>query len=318
MFKLTKVGNIGNAITRFGGRVWLKARGHAPEILFVAGCIGFGLTIASAIKDTMTVEPILDEHIDKAEAIKAKVEANEIEPAVAKKATRDIYGHTALRFAKHYGKTMVAAGLTMAAFGGSFSIMRGRYVGAMSLAAATARSYEQYRARVKADQGEEKDMEYFTGKKSEDCGYEVTTDDGKGNVATEVCKDLRRYCDMAELESNLGYDIILSSADDPYFFDENDLKGTENRIMTQVRYGNDILMRIRGWFGLDEFLKSINKQVTITSKALAWRKENGPITCDIQRIWYQDMLGMSHPAMILHLNINPELMAIEDLPIPKI
>lgn len=318
MFKLSKVGDISNAITRFGGRVWLKARGHAPEILFVAGTVGFVLTIASAIKDTTTVEPILDEQLKKSAEIKAKAAAGEIEPKVAKKATRDIYGQTALRFAKHYGRTAVAAGLTMAAFGGSFSIMRGRYVGAMSLAAATARSYERYRERVKADQGEEKDMEYFTGKKTEDCGYEITTDDGKGNVTTEAYQDLRRYCELAELESNQGYDVVLSSADDSYFFDENDLKGTENRIMCQVKYANDVLMRIRGWFGFDELLKSIHKQVTISSKALAWRKENGPITCDIKRIWYQDMLGMSHPAMILHFNIDPEKMAIEDLPIPKI
>ena len=312
--------NVLNVITRAGGRVWLKARGHAPAILFIAGTAFLGLTVASAIKDTMTAEPILDKHEDQLAQIEFDKNQGKIDEDAAKKAARNAHISMAIDFAKHYGRTAVLVGLTLASYGGSYSILHRRYTGAMLAAAAVTESYEKYRKRVREDQGAEKDMEYYTGHKLVEEAEIVKTPNDDGVEEETVVHDLKRYCDMAELESTLGYSVVLSAADGSWIFDENDLAGSERLVRTQVNYGNNVL-NTRGWFGFDEMLKSLHKQVTITSKALAWRRENGPITCDIQRIWYNDKpdgTGTSHPAFILNFNIDPEKMAIEDLPIPKI
>ena len=309
-----------NTITRAGGRIWLKAKGHAPAILFIAGTAFLGLTIASAIKDTMTAEPILDEHEDKLAQIEFDKNQGTIDDEEAKKAVRGAHISMAIAFAKHYGRTAFLAGLTLASYGGSYSIMHRRYTGAMLAAAAVTDSYEKYRERVREDQGAEKDLEYYTGQKLSEEAEIVKTVDENGEETENVVHDLKRYCDLAELESHTGYDVVLSSGDGAWIFDENDLQGSERLVNQIVNYANNVL-KTRGWYGFDEMLKSLKKQVTITSKALAWRNENGPIVCDIQRLWYNDKpdgSGSAHPAFLLHFNIDPKLMAIEDLPIPKI
>lgn len=172
-------------------------RQASPYILFGIGLISFGGTLATAIKATMKLEPILDAHRIERANIKHSIsqaeelteDATELEnlPKVEKKEVRKLYFHTVGKIGRLYAPTAALGALSLGSFTASAGILRGRYLMACGALERVTEAFEDYRHRVVEDVGEEKDLEYFYGLDKDK--ITVEEEDAESGKTKKVKKD---------------------------------------------------------------------------------------------------------------------------------
>lgn len=160
----------------------LTIKKHSPEILMVVGGASLLGAVGTAIWKTATCETILDEHEERMNECKDKVERAKIKAEESngeiiytdEDAANDLKGYTIKNYAKTVGKMawhyLPTIGLTIASgasFLGAFCIIKGRYSAMASAFAVTASAFEAYRKRVIEEEGEERDLYYRYGVKKE-------------------------------------------------------------------------------------------------------------------------------------------------------
>lgn len=154
---------ISNAVTSKVGRQILLTQKHSPTIMLVGGAVGFAATVVLASKATLKMDGILKE----AEADRAKierVEAEHPEKYTAEDAAQDrklSRVKLAIEVAKAYAPAVIVGGVSLALFTGAHMILTKRLAGVTALAAGLDKAFKEYRARVVADQGADKDAEYL-------------------------------------------------------------------------------------------------------------------------------------------------------------
>jgi len=153
---------LSNAVTSKVGRQILLTQKHSPTLMLAAGAVGFVATTVLASKATLKMDGILKE----AEADRAKIEKAETEHPekyTAEDAAQDrklSKVKLAIEVTKAYAPA-VAVGLgTLSLFVGAHVILTKRVAGLTAAYAAVDKAFKEYRARVVADLGEEKDREY--------------------------------------------------------------------------------------------------------------------------------------------------------------
>ncbi len=135
----------------------LAVKAHSPAILVGAGVVSVVGSVVLACRATLQLNEVLD---------KAEEELHEIEPKAEgelKKKTFGVQLQTAIEIAKLYAPSalLLTAGIT--AIAGSHIILKKRNAGLAAAYAVVDKQLRDYRKRVVADQGAEKDHEYFTG-----------------------------------------------------------------------------------------------------------------------------------------------------------
>lgn len=152
------------AITSKAGMAMLATKSHSPAILFGAGIVGVVGTVVLASRATLQLDEVIDKHDDKvAEIHLAEAEKENYTSRMAKADLLTVKTHLVLDLAKLYGPSVVLGALSIGALGGSHYILSKRNAGLMTAFAAADRALKEYRARVVADQGVEKDKEYMYG-----------------------------------------------------------------------------------------------------------------------------------------------------------
>lgn len=167
----------------------------SPYIFYGIGVVSVVGTIATAIHATMKLEPILDDHNEAIEEIKA-IDISEVEDkdealAIAKSQESSIrkqFAKTTGRIALLYAPTALFAGLAIGSFTASVGIFRKRYVGALGALEATSLAFDRYRAHVREDYGEEVDNMYYYDLKKEQITEEET--DPETGKKKKVKKDI--------------------------------------------------------------------------------------------------------------------------------
>ncbi|ATN93688.1 hypothetical protein SEA_SCAP1_39 [Streptomyces phage Scap1] len=151
-----------NVVTSKVGRQILLTQKHSPTIMFAAGAVGFVTTAVLASKATLKMDGILRE----AEEDRAKIEKAETEHSdkySAEDADKDrklSRVKLAIEVAKAYAPAIVVGAGTLALFTGAHVILQRRVVGLTAAYAAVDKAFKEYRARVVADLGADKDAEY--------------------------------------------------------------------------------------------------------------------------------------------------------------
>lgn len=158
---------------------WVKK--NSPYILFGAGVVGFGLTVAEAIKATAKSADIIrdrDDAIDNVYDYYDIDEDDEDIPEEAEEEIKDINRTARKEVAKNYILTGVLGAGTLVCFCGSFAIINKRYTGAAIALAATTELFDNYRERVRSEEnGELKDYAYMHGLDIEEVEEEIDDPD---------------------------------------------------------------------------------------------------------------------------------------------
>lgn len=150
---------------------------------------------------------------------------------------------------------------------GAFTKMKGRYIGAVAAYNGIKMTFDNYRDRVKKDQGEEKDYEYMTGSSK----AKIVNIDENG-VQTEVEEE------HASIVPGLSqyaiiWDEYLPNGQQNHNWDQN-TNFNYMFLKTQESIMNDMLQS-RGHVFLNEVLEAIGYPHTQAGAVVGWVKGHG-------------------------------------------
>ena len=151
-----------DAITSKFGRQILKGRKHAPVILFVAGTVGVVGATVLACRATLKMHDVLDEiqtDLEKARAL----EHPDYSDTDRQKDVALIYLKGSGRIFTMYAPAVGLGVLSILALTGSHVMLTKRNAAAVAAYAAIDKGFREYRQRVMAELGEDKDCEFRYG-----------------------------------------------------------------------------------------------------------------------------------------------------------
>lgn len=157
-------------------RTVLLSKKHSPELLFVAGIVGFGATVVTAARATLKVEEVLVDHQKMSQDIKT-VQHETYTEADRRHDMALLYVKTSLKLTKLYAPSVVLGVGSIAALTGAHNIQKNRIAGISAAYTALDKAFETYRERVANEFGEEKEREIRYGVTEEK--VEVTDENGK-------------------------------------------------------------------------------------------------------------------------------------------
>jgi hypothetical protein len=170
-------------VVKVVGRHMFKIKKHSPELLLVSGVVGVVTSTVLACRATLKLEQVLDEHERTIEKVKA-VEISTYTERHRQAHLAEVRIRAALSIAKLYAPSVTLGVLSVGCLVGSHRILSTRNAGIMAAYATLEKGFEEYRARVTSEVGEEKERELRFGKT-------VTTvdEDGRKRTVFEACEN---------------------------------------------------------------------------------------------------------------------------------
>lgn len=152
-------------LATFGKKIIVKLDKHSPEILMVSGvaCVVGGTILAC--KATLHVEEIMEEREDSLNDIQTASGSSNYTPEMEAQDLRTLKVRTAAKLVKNYAPSVGLITLGVGCFLGSYGILKKRNVALTAAYNALTTAFSNYRARVVEEFGEEKDKEFYYGKK---------------------------------------------------------------------------------------------------------------------------------------------------------
>jgi len=172
---------IPDGITSKIAREILVAKKNSPGIFFAAGIVGVLGGTVLACRATMKMGPVADELENDIKQIKEVKELYEQDSEAKYNDTdygKDMayaFGKAAVRTAKLYGPAIAVGIGGIALLTGSHVILVRRNAALTATVGVLAKAYDDYRARVRAEYGDEADADFALGVTEME---EVTLDDG--------------------------------------------------------------------------------------------------------------------------------------------
>lgn len=175
--------NIPDGLSRAVSQKALVIQKHSPEILTVAGIIGFGATVVTACSATLKVDDILTEHKENIKKIDTVLESDEFKDEYSENdAVRDkaiTYIQTGWKITKLYLPAISLGTLSIACLLSAHKIMSERNVALLAAYKASEEAFNNYRDKVKEEYGEEKDRQLYYGLETKKVDTIVTDENGK-------------------------------------------------------------------------------------------------------------------------------------------
>lgn len=155
-------------LTKATSPIQKVARKYGPEILMGTGAVGVLASGVLLVKQTLTVAPILEAHREELGRIKSTPSSSESEESEQNKAVAKQYVHVSKQMVIHYGPavSLGLGGLTciLAANG----ILKRRNAALAAAYQTVSTAFGEYRKRVIAEVGEEKELDIYRGFRSEE------------------------------------------------------------------------------------------------------------------------------------------------------
>ena len=170
-----KLEHIKNAMTLKVGRQILIAKKNTPTILFAGGVVGVVATTVLSSRATLRLEEVLDE-AEKSHEQARTLDHSDYSEEDRKRDHIHIKARTAGKVAKLYTPAIAVGVVSVAALTGSHVVLSRRNAAVMAAYSALDRGFNEYRARVRGEFGEDKERELRYG--SETRTENVATEDG--------------------------------------------------------------------------------------------------------------------------------------------
>ncbi|MCX7817553.1 MAG: DUF6353 family protein [Syntrophales bacterium] len=258
---------IKSTIIRTAGRSGLLLRKHSPEILMGVGVIGVVTSAVMACRSTLKAEEVIDEakkKIDKIHYAKETISVEEYTEQDYKKDLAVAYVQTGIDFVRLYGPAVLVGVASIGCLVGSHNIMRKRNIALVAAYKAVEQSFSDYRKRVVAELGEDKDYQFKHGIKTEVVDGVEIGEDGKKKKTKNV---------VTTMDPN-GISQYAR------FFDESCVqwsKTPEYNLMflkCQQNHANDLL-HSRGHIFLNEVYDMLGIPRTQEGAVVGWVKGEG-------------------------------------------
>lgn len=249
-----------NFVTSSAGRQLLKGQKHSPTILFGAGVVGVVATAVMASKATLQLDSILQENEKK------QLQADDLLEHDARYSEKDHKSDMAklktrlvVDVAKLYTPAIILGVGSICALTGSHVILTKRNSGLVAAYAALDKGYSEYRQRVTALVGEEKERELRLGTDTREIAI-----DGKNGTEVETIKtaDFGKVSQYAR----------LFSAETSNSWDQH----PEYNLVflrCQQQYANDRL-QTRGHVLLNDIYDALGFDRTKAGAVVGWVKNN--------------------------------------------
>lgn len=155
-----------NKVSATVARQALKMNKNAPTLLFVGGVAGVVATTVLACRATLKLEGVIDESQQKMAEVNAKYTLEGEENSKAhKKELTGVYVGQVGQLTKLYGPSVILGTLSIAALTKSHDMLNKRNAAVVAAYTAVSNAFEEYRARVREEFGEEKEREIrYAGK----------------------------------------------------------------------------------------------------------------------------------------------------------
>ncbi len=174
-----------NKVSSTVGRQMLKLDKVSPQVLFGAGIVGFGATVVLACRATLELDNVLEDiqrDLNTVETVTAaKPEKYSERDAVQAKGA--VYIKGSLKIAKLYGPALAVGAVSIGCLTQSHNILNRRNAALTAAYAAVEKGFKEYRERVVAELGEEKDQEFRYGVVEKTV---IDESDGKGAKKVQV------------------------------------------------------------------------------------------------------------------------------------
>ena len=304
------------AVVSFGKAAVITAVEKAPIICFVGGTIALGATIYMAVKAAPKVKEDLDEYTKKAkdldEALKMCEEEHDGKATAEEKKEynhemRSLFVDTTLNVVKHMGGAAACALLSVSLFGAAAYIPCLRLTEVSGKYMVLDKTFKEYRACVREEDGVEKDHHYMFKTREEKRTVKVPSLDEEGNVTDVEVEEKHEVGEENPLYWVYSAETcpIFSSSevinDEILFEKENNLqkKFERCRILTD----NDVLNEL-GLFG--EIKKNPKFGIKFGKK---WKKDaDNTFKLIVEKIWLPDYTRKSGYALKYQVTYDRELL----------
>lgn len=139
------------SVTQAAFRGALILKKQSPNILFGAGLAGVVTSTVMACKATLKLA-------DELPQMKEDLEKAKEDPKVS---TPEVYGRNTAKVVELYAPAAVVGTISVVALTGSHVVLTRRNASLMAAYAAVSKAYDEYRARVRAEHGEEKELHIY-------------------------------------------------------------------------------------------------------------------------------------------------------------
>lgn len=156
---------IPDSVVRKVAMAGLQTQQASPTLLFGAGVVGVIGTVILASKATLKLEEVVDDVAHKLDEVNTLVHSDRHEYA-EKEAQKDkvvVYTHAVLEIGKLYGPAIILGAVSISCLAGSHRILTKRNAALAAAYTALEKGFEEYRARVVSELGEDKDREFRYG-----------------------------------------------------------------------------------------------------------------------------------------------------------
>ena len=174
-----------NSGIKVAGRGMLLVKKHSPEILTTVGIVGVVASAVMASKATLKLEPVVEKIKNGKDEAKSFLD-DEMFPEYDKdrhnKEIARVYVRGAVDLSKLYGPSITLGLSSIACIIGAHGIMRKRNVALAAAYKAVETSFSEYRKRVIAELGEDKEEDVYIGRQQ----VEVVDENGKKKKVTKV------------------------------------------------------------------------------------------------------------------------------------
>lgn len=262
----------------------LVAQKQSPHILFGAGLAGIVGSAILACKATLKLGEVLDETRTTVEAIKA---TSDFMPERYKKELAYTYGQGTYQICRLYAPAVLIGAASLAALTSSHIVLSRRNAALTAAYAAVAQAYSDYRERVKAEVGPERELDIY---------HSVVKKEIKG-------------ADGEKKELNVADPNTWS----PYarFFDEGSRNWKKNAeynrtyLEIQQRYFNQLLTA-RGHVFLNEVYDQLDIPRTKAGQVVGWVRDGVDRYIDfgIYQASSSNFINEVEPRILLDFNVD--------------
>lgn len=250
-------------LTRAIGAAKLAAKAHGPTIMVITGVASMGASVVTASKKTLTVETILEPHVESLELIQRTNDHAKNSSTISysdKAAAKDrglVYGRVAIVLTRHYFVPGVLfVGGAALVFGGHRIMLKRNATLAIAFTG-VKQAFDAYRQRVRDEFGPVVDQGMLTGYRQ----IEVIDEDGK--VSMVNTRDWDNIDDPSD-----PYNRIFDKESSKYWID--DLGVNKLFIANQQRMAQ-ILLGQRNYLYLCEVYEALGFPETPESRVTGWK-----------------------------------------------
>jgi hypothetical protein len=278
----SKLKAVSNVVTSKGGLQVLRLQKHSPTIAFVAGSAGMIATVVLASRATLHLDALLDEkdHLtDLADGLRQS-RPDEYSNAAYKSDLTKINVKTALKITKLYGPATFVGMASLACLTGAHVTLSRRNAGLLAAYATVSKGFQEYRERVIADVGEDKERQYRMGTEE----VEVYSEAKNGEPKVKREARAAGFSPYARLFDDRNPNFEPEMTHNIFF-----LRAAQSSLQNQLM--------AKGWVTLNDVLDQLGMERTAEGMVVGWRKDAGDGYIDFG-IWDDDRMEDFHNFMV--------------------